>query len=347
MEEIIFRVDWFTLRTRFKGPHSHDAIMAHEERRPSLNYSRQALRKATKFVEGDYTGINPRQFYRSLKRSLEEIQEGDDFKYSTYGSQESDLKIESEQVGEKTGRVKGRLMALSDPTEIGSGALEYRPYGPHGALLTVLGGLLFLGGLSGDQALLFVSLLMMGGGGYLYLQDETGEFIVEREDSIRALMTGEVSERTIEDDSETRTDIFANMSVIYSGDAFLSVASSDIDEMDWTFRRELRNQVKKWYNQVVEEEDQVVVDEGFLSALKSWANRDHQDDRRTITNLQRELNDNFEMRIEYSDILMDSLPQGTRKQVSEHQDNLLEELKELSDEMEVYVEREGLKEVSN
>ncbi|MCG1003581.1 MULTISPECIES: hypothetical protein [Halobacterium] len=310
-----------------------------------LSYGRQSLRKATKFVEGDYTGINPRQFYRSLKRSLEEIQQDGDFKYETVGNQETDLSIESEDVGEKTGRVKGRLAASSEPHPVGQGELEYKPYGPHGAGALVVGAIFAFFGLSGELLPILLGLILLIGGGYLYFKKETASFAVEREDVIRALMTGEVSERTIEDDDETRTDIFANMSVIYAGDSLLQVPVSRFDDMPWTLRRTLTTQVKKWYNQLVDEHDRVDIDEGFVSNLSAWANRSADSDRATVQALQGTLNDTFELRVRYTDLLEEQLPRGTRDELGEHQERLLDELEELSEEMDVYVEREGLKRV--
>lgn len=309
----------------------------------TLDYSRQSLRKATKFVEGDYSGLNPRQFYRSLKRGLEEIQEGGSFKYTTHGLQETDLTIESEQVGAKTGKVRGRLMATSEPRTIGAGQIEYKPYGPHGALSLVVGALVFLLGLS-DLSFAVLGLLLMISGGYLYFQTSTGEFPVKREDVIRALMTGEVSERTIEDGFEVRTDIFANMSVIYAGDALLTVSVSDVEDMNWRLRRAVANQVKRWHNRVVEnEEDRLTVDEGFFAQLSLWSNRSLDTDRETIRRRQKTINDQFETRIGYSDILMEQLRDEYRDELSKHQDGLLDELESLSDDMNVYVERKGLK----
>lgn len=312
----------------------------------TLNYSRQTLRKATKFVEGDYSGINPRQFYRSLKRSLEEVQVGGDFKYTTHGTQESDLNIESEQVGEKTGKVRGRLMATSDPREVGHGQIEYKPYGPHGAASLALGGLIFLLGLASEVGIAVIGLVLMVGGGYLYFQTKTGEFPVEREDVIRALMTGEVSERTIEDGSETRTDIFANMSVIYAGDALLNVSVSDLDSMNWTLRRAITQQVDRWYNKVVENEgDRISIQDGFTAELGAWSNKSLESDRKTISARQKTINSDFDMRMQYTDILMDQLPNEVRDELTEHQEAILDELENLSEDMNIYVEREGLETV--
>lgn len=307
-----------------------------------LGYDRQDLRKATKFTEGDYTAINPRQFYRTLKRTLEEIQEGGDFKYQTAGSQETDLEIESEEVGAKTGTVNGRLMATSDWREVESGELEYKPYGPHGAVGIVTGFLFLLLGLS-STILGVLGVAMILGSGYLYFQSESGEFPIHRQDAIRILMTGEVSERTIETDSETRTDIFANMSVIYAGDTFVNVQPEVLDELNWTLRREITTQIKKWYNETIDNpEEEEDVSTGFVANLTSWANRSARSDITTVRNLQNALNEDFENRLEYTDTLLNQLPEDTRDELAEHQDSLLLELEDLAEDMDVYVEREGL-----
>lgn len=311
----------------------------------SLEYSRQDLRKATKFVEGDYKGINPREFYRSLKRSLEEIQEAGDFKYRTHGSQETDLDIESETVGEKTGIVKGRLMATSDPREIGHGQIDYRPYGPYGIAGLLLGGLIFLAGFA--ETLLFLpGIVFLVVSGYLFLQEETGTFPVEREDIIRVLITGEVSERTIDEGGETKTDILGNMSVIYAGDAFLNVSTEEFPDVDWPLRLAITNRVDQIYNQLVDDpEDEVLVETGIMGYLGAWSDFNGEQNGTSIQNRQRMINSDFEMRVEYTNRLMDELPNHIRDELTDHQNAILDELEGLSEDMDVYVDREGLTQV--
>lgn len=307
------------------------------------DYSRQDLRKATRFVEGDYKGINPREFYRRLKRRLEEFQVANDFKYQTYGEQRDDLNILSENVGEKTGRIEGRQIAESDWELIGNGSLEYKPYGPHGALAIVVGLLLTLvGGLSDNMQVAVVGILAVLGGGYLYFNTEVGSFPLVRRDVIRVLMTGEVSERTIEEDDETRTDIFANMSVIYAGDTLVNVYTGNMDEMDWTLRFALMNQTKRWYNSIVADDYQKSVDDGFFGYLGAWTDRSVKDQRQPIERLQADFKNSFELREAYTDTLLAELSEDMQKQIDEQHDELRGELEELADEMDVYVDREGL-----
>lgn len=319
-------------------------------------YSRQDLRKATRFVEGDYKGINPREFYRRLKRRLEEIQTANDFKYETRGEQRSDLKILSEEVGEKTGRVEGRLVAEADWALLGEGSLEYKPYGPHGALSIVLGLLIAIVGAVGNQlAVSALGIVVLLGGGYLYFKTEDGAFPLVRKDVIRVLMTGEVSERTIDDADETRTDIFANMSTIYAGDTIVNVYtgtyneetlagdySGDITELSWPLRRALVKQVKRWHNEIVVSDQRLSVSDGFFDQLSAWSNRDMESDRRTIEKIQSSINDSFEVRLRYTETLLQQLSGHVAEDIEKQQQDINEELEELAEDMDVYVEREGL-----
>jgi hypothetical protein len=319
-------------------------------------YSRQGLRKATRFVEGDYKGINPREFYRRLKRRLEEVQTANDFKYETRGDQRGDLQILSEEVGEKTGRIEGRLIAESDWELLGEGTLDYKPYGPHGALAIVLGLLVaIVGGVAQELAAASVGILVTVAGGYFYFKTDTGNFPLVRKDIIRVLMTGEVSERTIEDVDETRTDIFANMSVIYAGDTFVNVHTKsfnletlagdyhgDFTDLAWPMRRALVKQVKRWTNEIVVEDQQVEINDGFLDHLSAWSNRNMESDRRTIDSLQSMINESFDVRLEYTETLLDQLSADVAEDIKEQQQEIDQELQELAEDMDVYVEREGL-----
>jgi predicted house-cleaning noncanonical NTP pyrophosphatase (MazG superfamily) len=309
-------------------------------------FSRQDLRKATKFVEGDYSGINPRSFYRKLKRSIEEIQDQRGFKYDTNGTQDTDLEISSEEVGQKTGTVKARLLAESEWLGVGNGELEYRPYGPHGAAGSIAGVVFLLLGISGAGVIFTIlGIIGIAAGIYGYTRKERDTFPIIRQDMIRTLITGEVSERTQESEGGTRTDIFANMSVVFAGDAFVAVDTADLDELDWTFRRELVNQVRRWHNKVVANERETLqVEEGFIWQLKGWTDRNVNEHRGAVEGAQRSLIHNapFEYRVAYTELLEEQLTEEMREALQTHEVELMEELEELAEDVDVYVEREGL-----
>lgn len=309
-------------------------------------FDRQDLRRATKFVEGDYSGINPRTFYRKLKRSIEEIQDERGFKYHVTGNQDRDLDISSEEVGQKTGLVKGRMRATSDWIEVGSGALRYRPYGPHGAVGIVLGILLVLSGLAGgEMAITAAGVIAAVAGGYGYSRKDRDTFPIIRQDMIRLLMTGEVSERTTEEGNQTRTDIYANMSVVFAGDAFIAVDAGRLQSLNWNFRRKLVNQVKLWHNEVVEsDQEKLPVESGFMWQLKGWFDRSEDKHRSTIEGIQNSLvrNGPFDYRMRYTTLLEEQLTSEMKDILGRHREDLRIELEELAEDIDVYVEREGL-----
>lgn len=310
------------------------------------DFSRQDLRKATKFVEGDYSGINPRTFYRKLKRGIEEIQDDRGFKYEVAGDQERDLRIDSEDVGKKTGIVKGRMRATSDWLEVGNGTLTYRPYGPHGALGIVVGLLLVVAGLAGGEMVLAALGVVVGvAGGYGYSQKDSDTFPIIRQDMIRTLMTGEVSERTTEEGNETRTDIFANMSVVFAGDAFVAVDTGRMEGLNPNFRRELVKQVKRWNNDVVDTDSEILaIESGFMWQLKGWLDRDVQSHRGVIEGVQNRLvrQAPFRYRMRYTELLEEQLTPEMQDTLETHKENLMAELEEIAEDIDVYVEREGL-----
>lgn len=299
------------------------------------NFTRQSLRKATKFTEGDYRGVNPREFFRSLNRTLEEIQQDGDFKYTTSGGPTESLTIESEDVGSKTGTVEGRLIANSEYTNVNSGSTSYRPYGPLGAALIISGVIL---------SIVIVGLVIIPIGAYLYLKEDRGELPLMRQDAIRALMTGEVSERTITEDGQERTDIFANMTVTYAGDTFMKIDSEEVRDLSVAHRKKLLDELKGIYNRIVDDEElrrnrYTGVLSEFVMYTKAVANRSADDDMREIAEMQSTLNQDFERRNKYSDRLRKFVSES---QSERYEDTIMQELESLSEDMDVYVEREGL-----
>lgn len=308
-------------------------------------FSRQDLRKATKFIEGDYRGINPRGFYRKLKRGIEEIQGEHGFKYQTTGTQEENLEINEEDVGRRTGTVTGRIQGTSDWEPLGHGELEYRPYGSFGAAGVVLGFLLLILGI-GSIEVGALGILLIAGGAYGYMQEETDKFPITRQDAIRVLINGEVSERTVNEDGEKRTDMFADMSVVFAVDAFIRVETAGLDDLDVGFRRELVQEVRRMYNEVNgDPKKQKEVESGFLWQLKGVADRDLTSHRREIDEFQNGLlHGTFEDRIRYTHLLEEQLTTEVKRELEAHEEDLMLEMENLAQNLDIYIEREGYEE---
>lgn len=114
-----------------------------------LDFERQELRKSMCFTEVDYSGVNPRTFYRHLVRKIEEIREDGRFKYDVDANQNEDFKIEEESIGTATGRLEARVKAEQKTHEV----IAHFPVRYRSSLLwaVVFGVLTFLVGRSGVQ----------------------------------------------------------------------------------------------------------------------------------------------------------------------------------------------------
>ena len=289
-------------------------------------FSREDLRKTTKFKEGDYRGINPREFFRSLRRTIGEIQSDEDFKYVTK-EVAGGINISSEEVGDKTGHVEGRLVAESDEEEFDGAEIEYRRTGHWSSWLT-----------------------FAGLGLYWYFKKDRGKVPLKKRDEISVLVEGEATERTIEESKKERTDIFANLSVVYAGDTYMNVDTDELEELPLPLRTEIINEVSKIYNEIIEDEELEKdtynnIWEEFIAHLKSIPNNDPSEDKKEIARMQSTLNQKFEFRQAYSEKLMNLVPVTVQNELNKQQEEIMVELDELAEDMDVYVEREGLKNV--
>lgn len=309
-----------------------------QKKTESLNFTRQDLRASMNFFEGDYKAINPRRFYRSLKRSLEEIKGSNGFKYTTDGDQETDLKILKESVGEKTGQVQGRIQATATPEPLGSIRIDYSPNSP--IILVVGSSLAILSLFFLDIGILLTGLIIAGFGYFKYIEKSQFLFPVQSKDGIRILMTGEVSERTINQNGESVTDIFADMSVIYSINSAFSIPINDFKSLDKQKRATIVRMLVKWYNQ--NSVEIISIHDGFFDDLRLVFDADDgYQDMKTVEEVQQRIQNNNRLTSGFNQFISSKLVEGY-KEVNDNE-TLMNELKDLSDNMRVFVSREGIK----
>ena len=153
-----------------------------------------ALRKATKSVDGDYSGIIPRHFHRTLKMESRGDSRIWRFQISKHQGHRKPYGSRVRVSVKKPGTVSGRLLAESDRFDIGARNLGYRPYGQHSALAVTVGHFLLLLGLGSIEHGI-LGLLLVGAGAYEYWQTESGDFPIIRQDVIPS-SNNRYSERT-------------------------------------------------------------------------------------------------------------------------------------------------------
>ncbi|QKY18850.1 DUF3188 domain-containing protein [Halolamina sp. CBA1230] len=311
-------------------------------------FTRQELREADTFVEGDYSGVNPRGFYRKLKRRLEEVQTDFGFKYHIQGHQDTDLTIDKESVGQKTGTITGRLKAYSDWEPLGFSTLTYRPYAGYG-IISILLGVIFLLQISNSLPIGFLGLVLIGAGIYGYMQTKRGEFPITERSEIRVLLSGEVSERKVTDDGVEKTNMHSEMSVVFAGETFVRVDTAQLRDLHWALRRELVEEVKRWNNDIAQDpNNRVEVSSGLIWHLRGVVDRSLKDHRDEIDRIQgRWWNAGFEERIAFNEKVKEQLTQENREKVETHEENVILELEDLAEDLDIFIEREGYDEVEN
>lgn len=304
----------------------------------SIEFSRRVLRKSSRFLEGDYEGINPQKFYRKLRRQLGEIQGERDFKYTVIGDRDRHLTIEKEVVGEKTGTVKGRLEARSDWGRIGDASIVFRPWSPLGVLVVLLGLVITVAGFH-EWPLFVAGPLVCALGSILYMKEDVGSIPLESRDAIRVLIEGEVSEKKTETKMGERTEISGDMSVIYAGDVFLRIPPWAIKDAPWGLRTEIINRVKDWSRDRSQQLDTPVT--GIRRSVSAWNWMNGGTTAERLSRLQGWANRDFEARLAYAEYLNWLMAGDSRRDTE--LDQVIEELESLKGGIDVFVEREGLR----
>ena len=186
---------------------------------PEHSYQTQDLRDATHTVEFDYKGIDPRTYFRRLRRHIQRVQTQDGYKYRTYESADDPL-ISAEPVGSLSGRVSGRLIAQTQWKRF-AGYRNEEETTPIGAIFTgLLATALILVGVSLDgsdqAAAIGLGVVLLVVAAFLYFNNEPDvtqqEYYYRKR--ARILIAGEVTEQS----QEPRARIKANDMTVLCGE---------------------------------------------------------------------------------------------------------------------------------
>lgn len=286
-----------------------------------LAFTRTDLQNATKHVERRYDAVDPDECYRALSTRLERFRDGDEQTFIAEDDQGSGFRVDEE---DESDDVTARLAASSRPEDLTSATISYRPYGPYGALAIVLGLVLLAAGAVGEVLLAGLGGAVAVAGVYGYVKTDEGEVPVEREEVVRVLLEGS---------RRGGSGSVADLTVDYAGDVTLHVSGAELSETDWVLQRAVVAQVDRWYDDLAPDAD-VEVTEGFLADLKAPFAKDQQYDWRTVTHRQEDLFSDFETRLEYTELILDELPEEAEFEVYESRELLLDELEAVAADVE-------------
>lgn len=186
-----------------------------------LTFTRPDLTKAQQeggtFSEADVAWINPREFHRKAIAELENIG------YNVARGNHESLELQKEIIGSKTGSVVSRIEGTKGRMD--NGVITYKPHIRVGAISILFGFIFGILSVSYNAALILALLLIILGV-YFLMRTRTSEFPIMFMDTIRILSVGEATERTVTKEGAEVTDLFAQLTVSFSGNleayAFLS-----------------------------------------------------------------------------------------------------------------------------
>lgn len=192
------------------------------QNRLALNFTRPDLARAQQnggtFSEVDVAWINPREFHRKVIAELENMG------YNVARGTSESLELQKEVIGSKTGSVLSRIQGTK--TNPHNGAITYKPSIIAGAVCIAFGVVLGLipaleSSVRVGPEIVFVfwgaAVILLGTGIGLLMRTTTSQFLVLFLESIRILSTGEATERTVSKDGAEVTDLFAQLTVSFSG----------------------------------------------------------------------------------------------------------------------------------
>jgi hypothetical protein len=302
-----------------------------------LSFTRRALEQAARCREADHEGVNPHKFYRGLREHLVRLRGPRDPPYEVLGQRARDLRFDPDAAGQRTGAFTARMQARSTTPALGPALLDHRPYGPQGAGLAGIGLLVVCFGLVSDPLLLLGSALTLVGLGIFSHTDEA-TIPLQRRDVVSALVEGEARESMRSTPSGQRSELSAEMGVVYAGDVFLQIPARQVSQLPWAVRTELANRRSRWSRALADDrETDGDVATGFLDALRAWTLLEGEWTRHRIESLQREARGSLRRRQTYTRLLSRMRPTDVR---SRELDRIERDLDAWAAAMDAYIAHE-------
>lgn len=184
------------------------------------------------FYETEVKWINPREFHRKAISDIE------DLGFKIIREQDEKLKVEQEEIGSSTGFIESRIRGVKKCD--GKGITEYFPYRNIGIGIIIFGIFLSLISIY-EIIMLLLGILMLAVGVLTFFYKTNGEFKVRLDQAIRVLSVGEATERTIKRKGADVTDLFAQLTVSFSGESIIYCIPYDIKKEP--LKREIEKKV--------------------------------------------------------------------------------------------------------
>jgi len=164
-----------------------------------LGFNRGVLRRSEKFIEKDFSEVNPRELVRKTRRKIQDLsRDQDKFKFEV---KQDPVEISDESVGESSGYARGGIKAHFERPDHDGGIVEYKPYYGKGKLALGGGLVVSLAGLGIESNIItLLGIIASVGGVYGTVYSEYETFNIKIVSKLRSLVLGEVSEKTFDKD---------------------------------------------------------------------------------------------------------------------------------------------------
>lgn len=304
-----------------------------------LGFNRETLRNSPQFIEQDYRGVNPREILRKVRREIQDITRKGRFKFAI---KKDPIHVSREDIGERSGFVRGGLFAEHKRPEHEGGGLSYKPYFLHGIGVLVFGIFLMIIGLVAKSLLSILGMGLIGLGFYLSRHEEYETFPIIILTKLRNLLLGEVKEKTIEKEDTTTREIEGNVTGSFSADSHINLYDSQKYRslLEDRVRNAGRfvNEMEKVRNEIFKEiylENREMIEEPLLP---------EEVQKKNFAELKNELEKIFpseQIAAWVSDKLVDKgiVIEEVRSSLEEDLQAAMSEIKKLSSSIEDYAER--------
>lgn len=268
------------------------------DRTARLEYTRSTLEAASATRTSQYDAADFEAVHQSIEDRLEARRETDQLDSTAPSDDPGTVGVYSERspsdaAADESGDPHSRISAVLESNPIGSRPFEYKPRGPHGAMMTIIG-------LLAAFPTIFISLLLSAFGYYLYQSEREGEIPLRRWETVDVLVT-DAGERNAGDEPDPSGTVEATA----AADSFVGVDTDRLVDLPWAHRKAIVMRVEQWAKEATREAAPRNDEDVFFDYLKMWLDRSASADREKVTSIQADLVRDPAARRKFSDRLLE------------------------------------------
>lgn len=259
-----------------------------DDRERRLAFTREDVvgSEVTKRIELE--GVDAASVHRTLERRLAGTDRLASFETAVLEA----TSTEGERPDGDPDRFEGRLSAVRGRAAE-DGTIEYRPYGPHGAMAMLLGAIFALPSL-------FVTLALVVAGYAVYRIERPADVPLERVTTVDVHVS-ETSPGSADREPGSAGDGAATVRVVAAAEPGYAVDADRAGDLEWPHRKAILARVRDWSGRALSSDPELETGEdAFFAHLNMWRNRNAESDVAAIDDEQRRAFADRERRAAYA-----------------------------------------------